>query len=267
MGKDRWPSVSIADAHSTFILVSNSSTLEARKTVVKFDQKMTDSNIITRCPQCNTAFRVSNNQLSVADGTVRCGSCLGLFKAIDFKASQKETALPITKIQESQHKLASRQSSNTGSTVPKNQVKAAGDDNNQLIDDGINEAGLYQKDDIAKLNTSDENRTTALFERKLKPIAQTQEQVDERWALDMLSALKDEDEEDIKPLQSKDKPKRDTSTRKGQQPKATTQRKTEHKPQQSKNREADMTTDHSFKQSNRAIGNTHRTKTHHPRRC
>jgi predicted Zn finger-like uncharacterized protein len=48
--------------------------------------------IVTRCPQCNTAFRVTLNQLAVADGQVRCGSCLAVFKAVDHDAL-KETTL------------------------------------------------------------------------------------------------------------------------------------------------------------------------------
>jgi predicted Zn finger-like uncharacterized protein len=50
--------------------------------------------IVTRCPQCNTAFRVTLNQLAVADGQVRCGSCLAVFKAVDHDA-RKEASLKI----------------------------------------------------------------------------------------------------------------------------------------------------------------------------
>jgi predicted Zn finger-like uncharacterized protein len=39
--------------------------------------------MITRCPKCATAFRVTPAQLAVADGSVRCGSCLSVFKALD----------------------------------------------------------------------------------------------------------------------------------------------------------------------------------------
>ncbi|WP_213879628.1 DUF3426 domain-containing protein [Pseudomonas sp. dw_358] len=41
---------------------------------------MTDS-FVTQCPHCQTSFRVSHNQLSVARGAVRCGSCLQVFNA------------------------------------------------------------------------------------------------------------------------------------------------------------------------------------------
>lgn len=41
---------------------------------------MTDS-FVTQCPHCQTSFRVSHAQLSVARGMVRCGSCLQVFNA------------------------------------------------------------------------------------------------------------------------------------------------------------------------------------------
>jgi predicted Zn finger-like uncharacterized protein len=65
--------------------------------------------IVTRCPQCNTAFRVTLNQLAVADGQVRCGSCLAVFKAVDHDA-RKEASLKI--------KLPDQEEAKT-STVPK----------------------------------------------------------------------------------------------------------------------------------------------------
>ncbi|MFT5117893.1 MAG: putative Zn finger-like uncharacterized protein, partial [Kiritimatiellia bacterium] len=37
--------------------------------------------LITRCPQCATAFRVTTEALKVANGSVRCGSCLSVFNA------------------------------------------------------------------------------------------------------------------------------------------------------------------------------------------
>lgn len=41
---------------------------------------MTDS-FVTQCPHCQTSFRVSHAQLSVARGAVRCGACLQVFNA------------------------------------------------------------------------------------------------------------------------------------------------------------------------------------------
>jgi predicted Zn finger-like uncharacterized protein len=41
---------------------------------------MSDS-FVTQCPHCQTSFRVSHAQLSVARGVVRCGACLQVFNA------------------------------------------------------------------------------------------------------------------------------------------------------------------------------------------
>lgn len=41
------------------------------------------NDIITRCPSCNTAFKATEAILKIADGTVRCGSCLRVFNAYD----------------------------------------------------------------------------------------------------------------------------------------------------------------------------------------
>ncbi len=37
--------------------------------------------MITRCPACHTAFRVTENQLAARDGQVRCGACTHVFDA------------------------------------------------------------------------------------------------------------------------------------------------------------------------------------------
>lgn len=43
---------------------------------------MDENSIVTQCPSCLTQFRVSSGQLEVANGQVRCGSCLHVFNAI-----------------------------------------------------------------------------------------------------------------------------------------------------------------------------------------
>jgi predicted Zn finger-like uncharacterized protein len=58
---------------------------------------MTDS-FVTQCPHCQTSFRVSHAQLSVARGVVRCGSCLQVFNAAKQLLEQagKEAFAPVT---------------------------------------------------------------------------------------------------------------------------------------------------------------------------
>lgn len=58
---------------------------------------MTDS-FVTQCPHCQTSFRVSHAQLSVARGVVRCGSCLQVFNAarqlLEQRANRDAAATP-----------------------------------------------------------------------------------------------------------------------------------------------------------------------------
>ncbi|MGK0247929.1 MAG: putative Zn finger-like uncharacterized protein [Oleispira sp.] len=57
---------------------------------------------ITRCPHCQTTFRLRLEQLSAAKGAVRCGSCLQVFKAAnhfvsgEHKAPLKPSVSPAT---------------------------------------------------------------------------------------------------------------------------------------------------------------------------
>ena len=56
---------------------------------------MTDS-FVTQCPHCQTSFRVSHAQLSVARGMVRCGSCLQVFNAAKQLLEQRDGTTPET---------------------------------------------------------------------------------------------------------------------------------------------------------------------------
>ena len=60
--------------------------------------------IITCCPACKTRFKVTPGQLKVAENTVRCGSCLAVFSAIEHQLSQRTEAStpPKAKVFESQ---------------------------------------------------------------------------------------------------------------------------------------------------------------------
>ncbi|MEM6710582.1 MAG: MJ0042-type zinc finger domain-containing protein, partial [Pseudomonadota bacterium] len=39
--------------------------------------------LVTQCPNCHTQFRVSESQLQIASGKVRCGACLTVFQGVD----------------------------------------------------------------------------------------------------------------------------------------------------------------------------------------
>ena len=46
----------------------------------------------SKCPQCHTAFRVNEEQLSIADGKVRCGQCMHVFLASEHFIEEPEQA-------------------------------------------------------------------------------------------------------------------------------------------------------------------------------
>ncbi|MEE2749124.1 MAG: MJ0042-type zinc finger domain-containing protein, partial [Pseudomonadota bacterium] len=46
---------------------------------------------VTRCPHCETSFRVGDEQLDAANGYVRCGSCLQVFNATDYFVTDNQT--------------------------------------------------------------------------------------------------------------------------------------------------------------------------------
>ena len=49
---------------------------------------MTQSSLQTHCPKCDTRFRVTDAQLSVANGKVRCGNCMSVFNAIEHQIDE-----------------------------------------------------------------------------------------------------------------------------------------------------------------------------------
>ena len=54
---------------------------------------MTQSSVQTQCPNCETRFRVTDEQLSVARGKVRCGNCMKIFNAVEHQVvSGKDNA-------------------------------------------------------------------------------------------------------------------------------------------------------------------------------
>jgi predicted Zn finger-like uncharacterized protein len=53
------------------------------------------ASLLTQCPHCQTSFRVRTSQLAVAEGQVRCGSCLGVFSARDNEIRVKTPQPPL----------------------------------------------------------------------------------------------------------------------------------------------------------------------------
>ena len=52
---------------------------------------MVSSNLQTQCPHCKTRFKVTQQQLDIAKGRVRCGSCMQIFNATEQHHSAVES--------------------------------------------------------------------------------------------------------------------------------------------------------------------------------
>ncbi len=160
---------------------------------------MTD--MLTRCPQCKTSFRITSAQLKTARGAVRCGSCLSIFKADenlvnnDISSTQQElseiTADPNTSL----------------TTEPKVKINALSpsklDDNEQLNSEELRKDTATLSNvvdsviDDGTLNCSDVS-SSPLFGHKPKAIKDDLlDHADESWAVDLL----EESEEGVTPKQ------------------------------------------------------------------
>ena len=86
---------------------------------------MTSANnqMITRCPKCGTAFRVTQSQLQSAKGAVRCGSCLNVFKAQEYLVDVKPKTPPAAPNTVVTPAMAATQGSASTATITAQQPK------------------------------------------------------------------------------------------------------------------------------------------------
>ena len=111
--------------------------------------------VITRCPKCSTTFRVTQAQLGVAKGFVRCGFCLSVFKAAD------QTDRPA-----SNKKVASKQ---VGSNqIDSKRVDSKQIDSKQIASDQINRLKKEDATGQPVLQSTDNlQRKTATIPQKI----------------------------------------------------------------------------------------------------
>lgn len=143
------------------------------------------ADMITRCPQCGTAFRISDTHLASAKGAVRCGSCLNIFNAQENLASNTDPTPPATK----------------PATQP-DVTAVEEEDDDPLISDDMTPIGPDTVEykipaDIADNILYSSNlgqQETNLFERKIEDEDEIEEgpKTDESWAVDL---LENDDEE------------------------------------------------------------------------
>ncbi len=85
------------------------------------------NSLITRCPKCSTAFRVSDEVLSMAKGKVRCGQCFHIFDAAKVADNKAILSKPTTDNKQPKNTTVAKEKAQVDSTPlavePKNTDK------------------------------------------------------------------------------------------------------------------------------------------------
>ncbi|HMY38114.1 MAG TPA: zinc-ribbon domain-containing protein, partial [Marinagarivorans sp.] len=112
------------------------------------------ADMITRCPQCATAFRITAAHLKLAQGSVRCGACFTIFNALE--------------------NLSERSTSNAPAS--------------NLADDFLISDHMGIEDESSE-TSAEASTKSSLFERVEQAKAQPEksEEADESWAIALLS--------------------------------------------------------------------------------
>ncbi|CAM3538456.1 zinc-ribbon and DUF3426 domain-containing protein [Parendozoicomonas haliclonae] len=140
---------------------------------------------ITRCPECNTAFRITRGHLQAAKGSVRCGSCLYVFRADQHivGGSLPEDLIPAPR--------------------PSQSVDFPEDDTDDDVLFSVSSEGKSQKDAEESLDLSDD--VFAIEQAPKRHFSSNNETPapqgddDEAWARAMLDELDLEEEEQAAP--------------------------------------------------------------------
>jgi predicted Zn finger-like uncharacterized protein len=165
--------------------------------------------MVTRCPKCGTAFRITATQLESAKGAVRCGSCLHIFKAQSHLVTKPEAtkttaaqkvATPAATKTPTKSTIADKPSAKPASkSATKSKLNLHDEDEDMLISDDMEEGASgnskYEFDGFLDLETKLQARS--LFDRNIKNEddgdKKPKDTTDESWAENLI----DEDDEDI----------------------------------------------------------------------
>ncbi|MES2676290.1 MAG: DUF3426 domain-containing protein [Pseudomonadota bacterium] len=163
------------------------------------------THLVTRCPKCATAFRLTSNQLESARGSVRCGSCLHIFKAQEHLADNNPVAgnkqTPTTKMTpDSKAAPAATDTAKpthgnvkrTSAPASINRAKVFEDEDDGLISDDMDKStekeSTYEFDGFLEVNLQPK-QNASLFDREIRYDTQIEkEHVDESWADNLLDS-------------------------------------------------------------------------------
>ena len=166
---------------------------------------------ITKCPKCDTSFRITEAHLKSAKGAVRCGSCLNVFNARDYLIAEDKPKPPTQK--------APVHVENSASAL----LQSRGIDADEMISDDESfgdkvtldfSDGLADEDDFV-YEEKEVEKASNLFERTEKAKTDDDEDntdFDESWA-DALLSDDPEDESEADEVQHEKNEPEDFSAR------------------------------------------------------
>ncbi len=151
--------------------------------------------MITRCPKCATAFRISEDHLKSAKGMVRCGNCLDVFNARENLHDPAKKPTPSSPADSQNKNGASNTEAAEAPTAEAQAPEAsssslASDDGDQAITDDVDTSDHSPRPTVPKDQAATKS-AAGMFDS-----SEHNEEVDddEAWALEL---LKDDSDLDI----------------------------------------------------------------------
>lgn len=151
------------------------------------------ADMITRCPKCGTAFRISEALLKSAKGVVRCGSCLSVFNARDHLEVGRQTPPPALRPKQPEAIRPTTRSTET----PLQPVSAPAPAPVPTPEPPTRMATLAEQDEDDVDMPDWRRRSDAELNKRAQPQPEPEpedEEDDEAWALEL---LKDDDDLNI----------------------------------------------------------------------
>ncbi|WP_404365176.1 DUF3426 domain-containing protein [Marinobacter sp.] len=160
---------------------------------------MTETTLLTRCPHCETRFRVTDQQLGIAKGKVRCGNCMDVFNAIEHQEKVQPGSRPAPA------QPGARE------TTPAKPAQETPDEEDFVFQDNPDEDAVegryagtretFSDDELSDSFREFDERSSGGFDTMEDE--ETDHEVDESWAEEMLSeapaSKKQEPEPEEKP--------------------------------------------------------------------
>lgn len=155
---------------------------------------------LTQCPHCKASFKVSEEQLSAANGRVRCGACMNIFDAIAYSLSEldnehsknelpEELAADHDEILDLEESILESQDQDLFADNPEEDKEEAGYSGSKTPEDEFSTSFLEldkESDNEADLySTSFQNLDEDFID------AESQEAVDESWTENILNDIQE----------------------------------------------------------------------------